>query len=230
METRGEKDYIKMPVFAARKYDRLTDNKGVNSSFSKMTGYVVAQCTEGRLLDVGIGPGRLLQELNDKIPGMELHGLDISAAMLKIAAERLGEKAQLKLGNISKTDYPDDFFDCIVCSGSFYNWDAPIEGLNEIYRILKPGKKAFLFETTRDYDPEMLNINVQNNLAEYGQFRRIMSTLFLKKQLKMTYSTAEFNQLVLQSKFSDSYSMVRDVLGSLPIYLRIELTKTSKGE
>ena len=113
METRGEKDYIKMPVFAARKYDRLTDNKGVNSSFSKMTGYVVAQCTEGRLLDVGIGPGRLLQELNDKIPGMELHGLDISAAMLKIAAERLGEKAQLKLGNISKTDYPDDR-DCRV--------------------------------------------------------------------------------------------------------------------
>ena len=225
METRGEKNFIKMPLFAARKYDRLTDIKGVNSSFTKMAGYVAARFTEGRLLDVGTGPGRLLVELKEQIPGMELHGLDISASMLKIAAEKLGGKAVLKEGNISKTDYPDDYFDCVVCSGSFYNWDAPIDGLNEIYRILKPGQKAFLFETTRDYDPDLLNINMQNNLAGYGQLRRFMSVMFLKKQLKMTYSTAEYNQLVLQSKFRDSYSIVRDVLGNLPIYVRIELIK-----
>ena len=225
METRGEKNFIKMPLFAARKYDRLTDVKGVNNSFSKMAGYVATQHTQGRLLDVGTGPGRLLLELKEQIPGIELHGLDISASMLKIARKRVGEDVDLKLGNITKTDYPNDYFDCIVCSGSFYNWDNPIEGLNEIYRILKPGQKAFLFETTRDYDPELLGINLHNNLAEYGQLRRIMSIMFLKKQLKMTYSTAEYNQLVLRSKFRDSYSIVRDVLGSLPIYVRIELTK-----
>ncbi|MEI6556365.1 MAG: class I SAM-dependent methyltransferase [Paludibacter sp.] len=225
METRGEKNFIKMPLFAARKYDRLTDIKGVNSSFTKMAGYVAARFTEGRLLDVGTGPGRLLLELKEQIPGMELHGLDISASMLKIAAEKLKGQAVLNEGNITKTDYPDDYFDCVVCSGSFYNWDAPIDGLNEIYRILKPGQKAYLFETTRDYDPDLLNINMQNNLAGYGQLRRFMSIMFLKKQLKMTYSTAEYNQLVLQSKFRDSYSIVRDVLGNLPIYVRIELTK-----
>lgn len=225
METRGEKNFIKMPLFAARRYDRLTDIRGVNNSFAKMAGYVAEHFTEGRLLDVGTGPGRLLLELKEQIPGMELHGLDISASMLKIAAQRLDGQAVLKEGNITRTGYPDDYFDCIVCSGSFYNWDAPVEGLNEIYRILKPGEKAFIFETTRDYDPDLLNINMQNNLAGYGQFRRIMSIMFLKKQLKMTYSTAEFNQLLLQSKFRDSYSIVRDVLGGLPIYVRIELTK-----
>ena len=225
METRGEKNFIKMPLFAARKYDRLTDIKGVNSSFTKMAGYVAARFTEGRLLDVGTGPGRLLVELKEQIPRMELHGLDISASMLKIAAEKLGVQAVLKEGNITKTDYPADYFDCIVCTGSFYNWDNPIDGLNEMFRILKPGQKAYLFETTRDYDPDLLNINMQNNLAGYGQLRRFMSIMFLKKQLKMTYSTAEYNQLVLQSKFRDSYSIVRDVLGNLPIYVRIELTK-----
>ena len=225
METRGEKNFIKMPLFAARKYDRLTDIKGVNNSFAKMAGYIAVRFTEGRLLDVGTGPGRLLVELKEQIPGMELHGLDISTSMLKIAAKGLGGQAVLKEGNITQTGYPDDYFDCIICSGSFYNWDAPVDGLNEIYRILKPGQKAYLFETTRDYDPDLLNINMQNNLAGYGQLRRIMTIMFLKKQLKMTYSTAEYNQLVLQSKFRDSYSIVRDVLGSLPIYVRIELTK-----
>ena len=94
-----------------------------------------------------------------------------------------------------------------------------------MYRILKPGQTAFLFETTRDFDPELLGINLQNNLVGYGQTQRILSTVFLKKQLKMTYSTAEFNELILQSKFKDNYNIVRDVLGSLPIYVRIELTK-----
>ncbi|MEI6753890.1 MAG: class I SAM-dependent methyltransferase [Paludibacter sp.] len=225
METRGEKNFIKMPLFAARRYDRLTNNTGVNSSFSKMAGYVAARFTEGRLLDVGTGPGRLLLELQEQVPGMELHGLDISASMLKIARDRLGEVVELKLGNICASGYPDDYFDCVLCSGSFYNWDMPVDGLNEIYRILKPGQKAYLFETTRDYDPEMLNINLQNNLKGYGQFRRLLSIMFLKKQLKMTYSTAEYNQLFLQSKFRDSYSIVRDVLGSLPIYVQIELVK-----
>ncbi len=225
METRGEKNFIRMPMFSARRYDRLTNNTGVNSSFSKMAGYVAARFTEGRLLDVGIGPGRLLQELQEQIPGMELHGLDISASMLKIARDRLGEEVELKRGNICASGYPDDYFDCVVCSGSFYNWDKPVDGLNEIYRILKPGEKAILFETTRDYDPEMLNINLQNNLKGYGQFRKLLSILFLKKQMKLTYSTAEYNQLVLQSKFRDGYSIVRDVLGSLPIYVRIELVK-----
>ena len=226
METRGEKNFIKMPLFAARKYEWLTDNKGVNSAFSKMAGYLARDCNSGRILDIGTGPGRLLQELKLQIPEIKLYGLDISTSMLKIAGEKLGKDVDLKLGNICKTDYPDNYFDGIVCSGSFYNWDKPIDGLNEIHRILKPGQKAFLFETTRDYDPELLSINLQNNLSEYGQIRRIMSIMFLKKQLKMTYSTAEFNQLILQSKFSDNYSMVRDVLGSLPIYVRIELTKT----
>ena len=225
METRGEKKFIKMSVFAARKYDRLTDLKAVNSSFKKMAGYVAARFSKGRLLDVGTGPGRLLSEINEQIPAMELHGLDISPSMLKVAAERLGDVAKLKLGNIIKTDYPDNYFDCVICSGSLYNWDNPVEGLDEIFRILKPGQKALLFETTRDYDSELLTINLHNNLVGYGQFRKIMSIMFLKKQLKMTYSTAEYNQLIQQSKFSESYSIVRDVLGSLPIYVRIELTK-----
>ncbi len=225
METRGEKSFIKMQLIPARIYDWLTDVKGVNEAFIKISNIISGKLIDGRLLEIGFGPGRLLEELRNLVPQLELHGLDISASMLKIAYKRLGTKPELRLGSIEKSNYSDDFFDCIVCSCSFYNWDNPVEGLNEMYRILKPGQTAFLFETTRDFDPELLGINLQNNLVGYGQTQRILSTVFLKKQLKMTYSTAEFNELILQSKFKDNYNIVRDVLGSLPIYVRIELTK-----
>jgi len=206
METRGEKSFIKMQLIPARIYDWLTDVKGVNEAFIKISNIISGKLIDGRLLEIGFGPGRLLEELRNLVPQLELHGLDISASMLKIAYKRLGTKPELRLGSIEKSNYSDDFFDCIVCSCSFYNWDNPVEGLNEMYRILKPGQTAFLFETTRDFDPELLGINLQNNLVGYGQTQRILSTVFLKKQLKMTYSTAEFNELILQSKFKDNYN------------------------
>ncbi len=225
MKTRGEKQYVNMPLFAARLYDKLTNNRGVNNSFTKISKIIGGTLREGRLLDVGTGPGRLLPEIKNQIPQLELHGLDISAAMIKIARKKLGTYVDLRVGNIVKTDYPDNFFDCVVSSGSFYNWDNPVEGLNEIFRVLKPGRTAFVFETTTDYDPDMVRINLQNNLQDSGLIRRILSPLFLKKQLRMTYSLSEFEEILMHSEFKNSFKIERDVLGNLPVYVRIELNK-----
>lgn len=225
MKTRGEKQYVNMPLFAARLYDKLTNNRGVNNSFTKISKIIGGTLREGRLLDVGTGPGRLLLAIKNQIPQLELYGLDISAAMIKIARKKLGTYVDLRIGNIVKTDYPDNFFDCVVSSGSFYNWDNPVEGLNEIFRILKPGRTAFVFETTTDYDPDMVRINLQNNLQDSGLMRRILSPLFLKKQLRMTYSLGEFEKMLVQSEFKNSFKIERDVLGNLPVYVRIELNK-----
>jgi ubiquinone/menaquinone biosynthesis C-methylase UbiE len=146
MKTRGEQQYINMPSFGAGLYDNLTSVRGVSRLFEDIARTVADVLQEGRLLDIGTGPGRLLAEFNRQIPKLELFGLDISASMLKVAAKNLEHVANvdLKLGNIVHTDYQDDFFDCMVSSGSFYNWDKPVEGLNEVYRILKPGRKAFM--------------------------------------------------------------------------------------
>ena len=225
METRGQEKYINMSSFAARLYDKLSESNGMKKGFAKIARLVAVKMTEGRLLDVGSGPGRLLREIKEYAPQLELHGLDISKAMLKIAWKRLSTDVLLKQGNIIKTDYPSDYFDCIVSSGSFYNWDDPVEALNEIYRILKPGQTAYIYETTKEYDPEILNVNLQENLVNAGLLRWFLSPLFLKKQLKMTYTVSEFRKIVMQSDFKNSYTLERDVLGGLPIYVRIELLK-----
>ena len=225
METRGQEKYINMSSFAARLYDKLSESNGMKKGFAKIARLVAVKMTEGRLLDVSSGPGRLLLEMKEHAPQLELHGLDISKAMLKIAWKRLSTDVLLKQGNIIKTDYPSDYFDCIVSSGSFYNWDNPVEALNEIYRILKPGQTAYIYETTKEYDPEILNVNLQENLVNAGLLRWFLSPLFLKKQLKMTYTVSEFRKIVMQSDFKNSYTLERDVLGGLPIYVRIELLK-----
>jgi len=226
MKTRGEKQYIDMPVFAARMYDNLTSVKGVNWGFEEISDFVTKELRQGRLLDVGTGPGRLLYEVHKKNPKIELYGLDISAGMLDVARQNLqGIQVDLQVGNITKTDYNNEYFDCIVSSGSFYNWDKPVEALNEIYRILKSGSKAYIFESHKDYDKNLFRSRLKANLKGYNPLRKTLSKFFLKRQLRMTYTIQEMHEIIKQTRFRDNYSITKLDLGNLPVYVRVEMEK-----
>jgi ubiquinone/menaquinone biosynthesis C-methylase UbiE len=216
-----------MPVFAAKLYDNLTSVKGVNKSFEEIAKLIGNTLKHGKLLDIGTGPGRLLFEINKRIPQIDLYGIDISASMLDVAKHNLKDikNIDLRVGNIAQTDYPDNFFDFIVSTGSFYNWDNPVKGLNEMFRILNTGSTAYIFDTNRDYDKILLISRLKDNLKEYNFFRRTLSKFFLRKQLSMTYSIAEYDQILKQTKFINGYDIQQIELGNLPIYVRLEMKK-----
>ncbi len=227
MRTRGERQYSAMPSFAARLYDNLTSVGGVSRGFREIAEFITGRVPVGRLLDVGTGPGRLLREIRLTNPVINLFGLDISKAMIDLARTNLcglGD-IDLRVGNVTATDYPSNFFDCVVSTGSFYNWDRPIVGLDEVFRILKSGSTAFIYESVTDHDRDLLEVRLGHNLEGFGAIRTGLSRRFLHKQLRMTYSTDEIHQLIRQSDFADTYRLERLDLGGLPIYVRIELSK-----
>jgi ubiquinone/menaquinone biosynthesis C-methylase UbiE len=228
MKTRGETQYINMPFFAVKLYDNLTSIKGINKSFKEIAGLIGNTINQGNLLDVGTGPGRLLFEISSRVPQINLFGLDISNSMIDLAKQNLANipNVDLRIGNINRTDFQDNFFDCVVSTGSFYNWDTPVQGLNEIYRILIPGKMAYIFDTYNDFDRKLLNDKLKENLQEYNLFRKIASKYFLRKQLSMTYSINEYNKILIQTDFKGSYRIQPIMLGNLPVHVRIELKKT----
>lgn len=227
MKTRGEQQYINMPSFAARLYDNLTSVKGVNKGFEEIAEFIDNHLKQGKLLDIGTGPGRLLLEINKKSPAIEVFGLDISASMIDMARKNLSSvnNVDLRVGNIASTNFQSDFFNCIVSTGSFYNWDKPVEGLNEVFRILKPDSTAYIFESTKDYNKNLLQDRLKANLSGYNFVRRILSKHFLNKQLRMTYTILEFDQILKQTKFGNNYKIEQIELGNLPIYVRLELKK-----
>ena len=145
MKTRGEKRFINMPICAARMYDNLTNIKGVNKGFEEISSLIESNLKQGRLLDIGTGPGRLLYEINKRNPQLDLYGLDISESMLYIAKKYLQniKNVDLRVGNIVKTQYQANYFDCIISSGSFYCGNRHLWALLLYERYSQYSAKSF---------------------------------------------------------------------------------------
>ena len=105
-----------------------------------------AEQVGGRILEVGVGTGISLPDYDRR---NRLVGIDISAPMLKKAAERV---AEFKLDNVEALAvmdakhlaFPDDFFDVIVAQYVITAVPDPEATLDEFVRVLKPGGEIVL--------------------------------------------------------------------------------------
>ncbi|MFX0011661.1 MAG: class I SAM-dependent methyltransferase [Candidatus Hermodarchaeota archaeon] len=226
MSNRGESNFIKLPKFAAKRYDKMMQLEPMREQRVQIAEILLSQISEGNLLDIGTGHGRLLAEINKLNPKIELYGLDISDKMIELAKANLKNIAvDLQKGNIACTSYGNDYFNLVTCTGSLYLWDAPIEGLDEIYRILKPKKTAILFESHKEFNESNLKEQIKRNPSREGFFNRKLVPYFLKKQLKMTYDIKDLEDIINSSLFKSNYSIQKITLANLPIWLKIELNK-----
>lgn len=221
-----EAHFLRMPRFAARLYDWFLSMKPTETQTREVARDLAARIGQGRLLDIGTGPGRLLAELHRLNPRLELFGLDISPAMIAVAKRNLkGIPVDLRQGRAEQTDFAADFFDLVTCTGSLYLWDYPEQGLEEISRILKPGCSAYLFEVYKDVDREAFRTALRNNLRELDMFRRLVGPFALRKALSIAARTEEYVAMVKNTSFAENFMVDKVELGSIPMWLRITVTK-----
>lgn len=92
-----------------------------------------------RILDIGCGTGRLLEQVSTLWPSTELYGLDLAEGMLQQANERLGGRAVLTHADAERLPFADGYFDLVVSSSTF-QWLEQLEGcFGEVHRVLAPG-------------------------------------------------------------------------------------------
>lgn len=65
-----------------------------------------------RVLEYGVGDGRLLKSVADGNQRIECHGIDIAATQM-VGASKLAPKARLRVCNLTELDYPDNYFDVV---------------------------------------------------------------------------------------------------------------------
>ncbi|HOT91736.1 MAG TPA: class I SAM-dependent methyltransferase [Anaerolineae bacterium] len=110
----------------------------------------------GKVLDVGTGTGfvaievaRLLSER-----GVQVVGLDLSPAMLALAAENaqragLNGAVTWREGNAYAMPFADGEFDAVISNDSLHHWEDPVAIFNEIARVVKPEGAYFVHDSRR---------------------------------------------------------------------------------
>ncbi|TET72743.1 MAG: methyltransferase domain-containing protein [Candidatus Aminicenantes bacterium] len=98
------------------------------------------------VLDVGCGTGIHL-ELYQKA-GCNVYGIDQSPSMLQVARNRLGESANLYMGDASNMPYQDKEFDLIVMSTVLHEMRRAVRAavINESKRTLKEDGRILLID------------------------------------------------------------------------------------
>ena len=138
-------------------YDRLSTSYDkrwhdyVGPTLHAILDSVVFQGRE-RVLDVACGTGELERLFLRRWPELELVGADVSQGMLCQASHKEGNKRVAWVqAEASLLPFADQSFDHVVCANSFHYFPSPIQALNEVHRVLRPGGSFVLLDWCDDY-------------------------------------------------------------------------------
>lgn len=91
----------------------------------------------GSVLDCGMGPGRLLVELERR--GWSVAGVDLAGEMVALARSRLpGSADRLVQGSAESLPFSGESFDAVVATGVFEYVENLPRALSEVARVLRP--------------------------------------------------------------------------------------------
>jgi ubiquinone/menaquinone biosynthesis C-methylase UbiE len=189
-----------IPRFGTPLYNLLTKTGIFQRSYDILVQDILRYGNKGNLLDVGTGPGWMLIKLYKQSPTLHVHGIDISPAMVAKAQANVHEEGlsgviEVKEGDACTIPYPDALFDIVVSTGSIHHWKEPVRALNEIYRVLKDGGYALVYDVVSDTPRSVL----KKAAGEFGRLRILL--LWLHAFEEPFYSREALQQLPESSLF-----------------------------
>lgn len=165
------------------------------------------------VLEVAPGPGYLVIELA-KLGHYQIAGLDISASFVNMAranAQEAGVDIDFRQGDAAHNPFGDETFDFVICRAAFKNFSQPVEALNEMVRVLKPGGRALIIDLRGDVSRQAINEHVDsmglgriNTFMTRGAFRFML--------IKRAYTVEGFKTLLAKSKVKQ-YDIQTDPIG-----------------
>lgn len=144
----------------AKMFDNISENYdglnrvisfGIDVKWRKKVIQLIGEKKPKTLLDIATGTGDLAIMMSELAPE-KIVGLDISEGMLevgkqKVAAKNLDNLIDMVLGDSENIPFEDNYFDAITVSFGVRNFENLDKGLQEIYRVLKPGGIFTVLET-----------------------------------------------------------------------------------
>ncbi|MFT7133026.1 MAG: SAM-dependent methyltransferase [Cyclobacteriaceae bacterium] len=120
-----------------------------------------------RMVDLGCGPGLLVRDLGYRYPSADLHGFDLTPAMIDYAnsmVEFKGPTPRFGVLDITKNPVPiaDNSVDLLLMTAVLHVLDEPLDTCAEILRLLAPGGVFLLNDWVRQPLPQYIEMMMQN--------------------------------------------------------------------
>ncbi len=144
---------------------------------------------KGRVLELGIGTGRVALPLKGR--GLEIYGIDASAAMVsKLREKEGGEEIPVMIGDFSEARFDENFSLIFVIFNTFYGLltqEQQIHCLKNVARQLEPDGvfllEVFVPDLTRFHKGQTVRVvdqamdRVQLNVSQHDPIKQhVMST------------------------------------------------------
>jgi len=152
------------------------------------------------ILDVGTGPGLLLEALQKKMPKAILIGIDPSIDMLFLASKTIKNNSiELIQATAEHLPLKQNSVDMVVVRFSLVYWQNPEKTFQMIYNILKPKGKLLLETLNRTYPPWKLAL-VKCHMLLHGAGREVIT--YHSSSYSSAYMFNQVQQFLIKSHFS----------------------------
>jgi ubiquinone/menaquinone biosynthesis C-methylase UbiE len=122
----------------------------LHSSFA-MTLEQMTDLPAESVLDVACGTGQLLEVLAERTNQSELVGIDRVPAMLEVAKQRLGGRANCLAGEAHHLPFEDAHFQLVTSTNALHYFPDAVAALREIRRVMSPGGNLIITDWCRNY-------------------------------------------------------------------------------
>ncbi len=140
----------RIPGVLASSYEKAT-RMVIEAYYSQVAEEIVSNIKSGVILDLGTGPGYLPVEIVRRAPDINIVGVDLSRKLIQMArinAAKAGLSHQLsfRVGNSAGLYFDTESFDMVISTGMLHSLKNPVAVLKEIYRVLKIGGEAWIYD------------------------------------------------------------------------------------
>jgi ubiquinone/menaquinone biosynthesis C-methylase UbiE len=167
---------------------------------------------DAHILEVAPGPGYLAIEIARS--GRRVSAIDIShsfVALVRENARKAGVAVDVRQGNAAALPFSDRSFDFVVCSAAFKNFSDPVGALDEIFRVLKPGGQASIYDLRNEAPTAEIDAEVRRmDLSTWNTWLTRM--IFKYGLLKRAYKQRDVERLAEASRF-DQWEILPDGIG-----------------
>jgi len=171
--------------FGASVMSRLLNR--VNRQIVDRTLTLLDARAEHNILEIGFGGGSALSRLAKQANSGVITGVDVSPEMIRHAERRFRHQIQsgrlrVQLGDATHLPFASDSFDRVFTINTIYFWPDVLQGLGEIYRVLKQDGLAAIAVRSKEkmekhavtkYDFRLFSADDVAGLMRQAGFREI---------------------------------------------------------